>query len=931
MEGGLFLALAGVGYLVNRMASRTSSSQGGGPTPDHPAPVLSPVSRAEALGDRPSARTTYESAYVDAVRAEEALRAARMTQLAHDPASSGVVSRNDRHPGMAIKSSLSGITVPVEEFTHNNMVPFYRGSPKQAVQDDAFQGRLEAFTGSDSVGPARKTERETLFSPEPQNIFGASSDDVRSAFMASIPQPRNMAHAQPAPEQVRRPGPVGGAWMDTRDTVRYKTVDDLRVASNPKSTYEGRVLPGAGVTPERFEPAPMPNLRPTLLRERSHGDLLRTTGAVLAERGRPQQLVRDTVRQATSREYVGAAGVAVSAAQDRNSAARGANKAVLQAPQPGPAAAGVKGVTDYGKASIAVYANGRDVTTTRTYQGNLATAVKALIAPVQDLFRGTRKEEYLEAPREFGNIAPGTSVQPKLTVYDTGDVLRTTIKQTLLSEATAANLRGGALRATVYDPDDVARTTAKQTLLSEATAANLRGGALRTTVYDPDDVARTTAKQTLLSEATAANLRGGALRTTVYDPDDVARTTARQTLLSEAAAANLRGGALRATVYDPDDVARTTARQTLLSEATAANMRGGAQRATVYDPDDVARTTAKQTLLSEATAANLRGGAQRATVYDPDDVARTTARQTLLSEATAANLRGPALKSTVYDPDDVARTTGKEIDLHDTMGSSVMAPMVRRPRAAPDQDARTTGRQTLSAEDTVRNVGGREAKGMAYDPESWRPAVTMKQALVEERGGSPEQGQVDALQGRSAGAYITSEYEAKTVNRQYLADAGTAYGLAAGAASGGYEIGFDDDVRATQRQTTSDADYYGPTAESVKKPTSQGAVENATVSSSREVVAQGRDPTQVGSAAGADVQAIGSPQRQPQRSNMTSDDRAMETRVVEPGAAARPSGSTTRERNAYRQDDAQRLEDDVDGRAAMVRENPFAIDLAGRS
>ena len=39
---------------------------------------------------------------------------------------------------------------------------------------------------------------------------------------------------------------------------------------------------------------------------------------------------------------------------------------------------------DYGKSKIMVYENERDVTSTRVYQGNLTSLVKALVSPITD-------------------------------------------------------------------------------------------------------------------------------------------------------------------------------------------------------------------------------------------------------------------------------------------------------------------------------------------------------------------------------------------------------------------------------------------------------------------------------------------------------------------------------------------------------------------
>ena len=53
-------------------------------------------------------------------------------------------------------------------------------------------------------------------------------------------------------------------------------------------------------------------------------------------------------------------------------------------------------------------------------------------------------------------------------------------------------------KLTVYDPNDIARTTIKETLIHDTRAGNVKGnlGVDKTIAYNPDDVARTTMRET---------------------------------------------------------------------------------------------------------------------------------------------------------------------------------------------------------------------------------------------------------------------------------------------------------------------------------------------------------------------------------------------------------------------------------------------------
>ena len=900
MEVCLFITLAGVGYLLNKGRQPGTGNAYAGAT------VTTPAQVGSGGGDVPSMNSVYDSRYLVTARADEARRAHAKASMAVDPVKTGVVARGQsqsvRRPAVrqdpVMVSPLSGQTIAIESFTHNNMVPFYSGSSvKQNTGDGAFQGRMEAFTGTDAEFPAgRKLERAPLFQPERNQMFGVQVDVLRDAYMQNMPAPRNRANEAPAPELVRRPGVVGGGTdFDARISEMPRTVDELRVASNPRLTFEGRVLPGQLNTANaRIADQPaVKNMRPTMVAEQKVQDMCPTKGAMTREAQRPAENVRDTARQNSSRHFVGPAAPGDHAANlYRDATAREPFRAHLGAPQVGPAAPATgKHVHDYGRAGIQVYSNERDITTTRVHRGNLVTAVKALVAPLQDMVRDTRKDAMIGAPRAFGNVNAGRLV-----------------------------------RATVYDANDVARTTIKEAGIVEAPLANLRGTTTSLTVYDPDDVMRATMRETGLVEAPLANLRGpNAL--TVYDPDDLLRTTGKEAALHEAPTANLRSHTYVSTVYDPNDIARTTAKEASLHEAAKANLRSHTYASTVYDPNDIARTTGKEASLYEAPNANLRSHTYASTVYDPNDVLRTTVKEASLHEAPNANLRSHTYVSTVYDANDVARTTGKETALVAGNGG-VITTSRHAPRAIdPDDNARTTTRQTMRPGDTTRNFGSAVRGNTAYDADEWRPQTTAKQIAAESGRGDAEDGNIGGLQGHGLGAYETTEYDARDTQKQALADCGVAYGGAAIAAGSGYIVGAPDDARDTLRQATSDGDYYGHGRAGQAAQISYDDAAATRIDAGRELLEQGRDPTASSVKLAAGMEAYGRGQRE--RQLLDSDNVAPQmptgARYAAPPSSVLVGDASAGGRHEYQWDSGDRLADEVAGAASQMADNPFVV------
>ena len=600
MEVCVIALLAGAGYVATRLRQQQ--------------PPTGIISQQEAglgmhcivgmdAGDLPSGGGIYESRRLDQVRTDEVYRATDMARRALDPArgnpNPGVVGRYHRDRSASasatVHSQLLGKDMPVEHFKHNNMVPFYGGKVKQpsADQSSYSAGKLEAFTGAYEHPLGRKKEIDAIWSPTPQGVMNSGGrsvmDESREAWLQTMPQSRNRANEAPAglaPEIVGRPGVRGGktgdVYYDMREHAYNPNVDELRPASRPKLSFEGRILPGSTIAPDliadlaRELPTVRERTKEPLVEELTCTDqLFRTVGAYTAPIQRPDNIhdLKCTERQSTSQNsYIGSAHVKIQAG-------------------------------DYGKSSILVYGNNRDVTTIRSHKGNLVSAVKAIVAPLQDAVRVTKKEEAhaVDAPRAFGNAGAAQGV-PKLTVYDADDVARTTLKQMIIAESQNLNFVSARKVSVVYDPDDVARTSKKETMLAETSLGNLRGVHTAGLVYDEGYQARTTLKEQLVNDADPnRNFHGNTVHT-VYNADEWTPQSTKKEMLAERAtpygsAGGLQGRAVGA-YATTDATAKTTTRETTVDNGTAYGMADATGRVGGYElaPSDVKTTTRETTV-----------------------------------------------------------------------------------------------------------------------------------------------------------------------------------------------------------------------------------------------------------------------------------------------------------------------------------------------
>lgn len=507
LEVYVVLTLSAIGYLLNSMNNSVK-------------PKRNEINKFEM----PSMSTIYNSDY--AKKAEETER--KIAEKAYKEALKPKKSQRIM--------SLAGELIDEDNFKHNNMEPYFGGRIKQNMTDDRNRVLLENFTGVSDT-PKNKCEVKSFYDHKKDlgNVFGMANYD---AFLKERMEPPKIRNNEMPVEQIRvGPGlnkgytekPTGGyQQFDVGEIARQgqKCVDELRVKSKPKTTFAARTVDGLK-TGLRGDSAPVDKNRAERYFEQTPDMYFTTTGAVLKPSTVPQFNVKATHRLTTSRDYTGTA---------RGANKRRADGSVRLSSKPQFKEAGVRNAVlsffglgtsdDYGKKDIVVYNNERDLTTTRTYQGNLTSLIKAIVAPLEDVMKVSKKEEFTANPRQYGNMS--AAMPDKETLYPE-DAPRTTTRETLHDEAHLGNLKG-AEKITIWDATDAARTTIKETNLHDEIGTGTVTGPKEIYVYDPDEIAKTTGRETLDDVDFHANVATGLKRQTLGLEDDV-RTTHKETLI----------------------------------------------------------------------------------------------------------------------------------------------------------------------------------------------------------------------------------------------------------------------------------------------------------------------------------------------------------------------------------------------------------------
>ena len=374
--------------------------------------------------------------------------------------------------------SLTGNYLNSDQFKHNNMIPFNGGKVKGRTYDmNINESVLDNMIGSGSQ-VIKKIEQAPLFKPE-QNMQWAYGMPNQSDFYQSRVNPgmRNN-NVKPFDTIMVGPGLDQGygfngsngynSGMEARDKWLPKTVDQLRVDTNPKLEYQ--LINHEGPANSFIKAAPGTELlgrvekqRPDTFFINTQDRWLTTTGAEKGETLRPIQEMGVIRRNDIPIDYMGPAGTtdvkATTAPQNYEPAKR---QEAFEGGVNHSRATGQGNHTDKDMflRSHTNYENHRStVKQPETLRSGFSGAIGAVVAPLMDIFRPTRKDETINNVRVYGDA--GTSSMVKGPVYNPQDVTPTTIKETNLHAVNfnINNQKEGMYVNNYSSPDNTQRDT----------------------------------------------------------------------------------------------------------------------------------------------------------------------------------------------------------------------------------------------------------------------------------------------------------------------------------------------------------------------------------------------------------------------------------------------------------------------------------------
>lgn len=362
-------------------------------------------------------------------------------------------SSDDSYKGYECKSeipqsitTLAGSTISEKDFTHSGEKNG-GGRVRNAynIHRDNGSAKLDYAAGAGTHTIKKTGDTAPLFQPHKNLQYSHGAPNVSDFMMerqASVVGNR-MANVKPWQEIHVPPGldkgytvnPGAGlnSGLEARNEWGPKTVDQLRVETNPKLTFglaghEGPLMAPVKEAATMQTQGKVEKRLPDTYYNVGPERWFTTTGNEKAQTVRSEQELHDVNRTTTSVEYYGTKKKDGNATYTTGRHEPSRRPQLSSNPISNASASGqfVGNDTDYGKTGYKILPNNRTTTRPSSEFGGVHGAIKAAIAPILDILRPSRKENVIGNLRPNGNV----SVTHKEGVYfDESDKPKTTIKE----------------------------------------------------------------------------------------------------------------------------------------------------------------------------------------------------------------------------------------------------------------------------------------------------------------------------------------------------------------------------------------------------------------------------------------------------------------------------------------------------------------------
>ena len=343
---------------------------------------------------------------------------------------------------------MNGQVVNADTFKHNNMQPYFGAKIRGATSD--FNNTESVLDLKQGYGSQvfSKSEQAPLFKPD-ENVNLAHGTANNSNFIQSrinesmkmnnvtLWEPQrvgpglNLGYGSQDKNGFNNGGTEGSggfnAGMVSRETWMPKSVDDLRVETNPKQTFDlnGHQGPANSIIKMQGDNNKIGKVEkhnPEKYYEAGPTRWFTTTGAETAPPIRSTQVIPMENRIDTTREYYGGGSHALSGNATYSDAtyeeSKKQNLGGLPISNASASGQNFANPNDYAVQSYKLLPNNRTTDKHMPEMGGVYGMAKAVIAPILDILQPTRKENAIGNLRESGNFNGGARTGHIYNEYD---------------------------------------------------------------------------------------------------------------------------------------------------------------------------------------------------------------------------------------------------------------------------------------------------------------------------------------------------------------------------------------------------------------------------------------------------------------------------------------------------------------------------------
>ena len=367
-----------------------------------------------------------------------------------------------------VYSNNSGESISSEDFLRNDQgistQPYFKKAPNPIDFNDT-RG-LDRHQGDNRLKES-KVEIGQMFPLEKNNnVFGNQFGEYigdKSRYLESRVKTNELPFEQ---ERISHIDTKSGVNREIKQMIADKTnIDNLRTKTNQQQTYEGRVVSGKSVNENRGNMGEFRQYDPDKFYENNPDRYFTTTGAFLKERGKPEHILKDTYRSSLNKQEFGGASANYTKGEKRSKYRKPLKIQLQNDTNRNVGADQFSGDADFSRKGYRSLPNEREVTSERTYEGNLGTQVSNHTVGLLDDIKGTIKETTINSANNgyMGNTTVNTT-------QGIQDNVRTTKKQTTIDSANNGYMSGGFNKLTMGHED-------QSVTVKESTLSGYTGGA----------------------------------------------------------------------------------------------------------------------------------------------------------------------------------------------------------------------------------------------------------------------------------------------------------------------------------------------------------------------------------------------------------------------------------------------------------------------